>query len=137
MQNEDAVVEDDAIAEDDAAEQLVFSGTDPIYENSAYSVTDPGPMDEAKQISADNAELCKQAEPVGDFASFVGNRGSSAPRPDPVPDETLVFEFGDEDTSPEEDEAAQREWAKELDIADWATMSREDLVVAIEAAEAE
>ena len=136
MSQENEVQEDEAIVEDEAAE-IVFSGTDPVYENSAYSVTEPGPMDEAKQISADNAELCKQDPPVGDFASFVGNRGSSAPRPEPVSDETPVLESEEEGTPSEEDEAAQREWAKELGIADWATMSREDLVVAIEAAEAE
>ncbi len=105
-----------------------FSGVDPIYQNSAYPVTYPAPMDEVKQAQADHEELLrKQAVGPGFGNPDAAGVAGAAPTGDDEEDDGESLE--------DLTVADLRARASELDIAGRSSMNHDELVKAIAEAE--
>jgi hypothetical protein len=143
--SEENEVQDEETTEEGGAltEENVYVGTDPIYQNSAYHVTAPAPIDDEKQAAID-AEAALVVDPnKSDWTSFRSSHakmGTSAGWSEAA--SAPVDGDGEEEEVEEvslEDETltALRTRASELEIPGRTNMDRDQLIAAISEAEAE
>jgi hypothetical protein len=119
---------------DEVNEDSVYVGVDPDYQNAAYPVGDPGPMDETKEAMLENEANCAVAEP-GEWTDYYPTKESSnvASKEDAAEEEEGLDEEEDLDAMTLTE---LRTRAAELNISGRSSMDHDELVDAIAAAEA-